>query len=573
MKLSLNFSFSEFDTIRKEVRNKMSDEEFFTPSLINFCENTIKQFELTEKFKTQENWIELASRAIVENVYEEGVLEKELGEEFQKDNKVSPLELLLEHFWGFEKVPGVEYLRLKNLVERDLSKIDELITKYETDYPYLLTDDIRNHEQGTIKSFYERCKNEKDKITNHLLNGIKARAEDNCVKYGYLDSLSFAFFQERLDRPYDLPLFKVTFFDREKINLFQHRLDFIEVRDAKKIGELYSSNKEEFYKKIEKDFHPDLLIRYLNWIPDLKNNRRLVFKELKELYDEQKYWSFIGLGIPQIEGLFADMSILIKGKEHNPSGALPDKVEAIREYYQGNILELDYFQFHVAFIRNRFSHYGTIGRFENGDTLELLAKDVLFDIIGALNIFNNLNADFRWLNDIIKSPNGNFYTPHDFIHFFNLIDSVKKIKLYEFFESELLALRLTVLNRAIEDIFITISSDFEETLGQLDELLQRNIISDDGSTFKLDDWDRKRIATNKEQVKALFQDFFNGSFQDEIDKILVVGQFVGRYKKYIDSSELSTDTEMYEESFNSTYSEKIQAFKFISEIMNHNIRL
>lgn len=571
MKHPLNFPFSELDEIRSDIRKRLYDSDFFTDSKQDFCRNSIQHFNITEEERQKENWVEASLIKINENIYSDEII-RELG--FKDDNlpEKDCFDLFIEYFWQYDILPGLELKRLKQLVESDLNIINGLIANYEESYPYLLTGDIRNHAQGTIKSFYDRCKSEKLKIEEHLQNGIKPRAESNSEKYGYLDSLIYSFMKERLDRPYDLPLFKEDYFDRDRINLFQHRLGFIKAKDAKGLGELYLTDKKEFYKRIEKDFYAGLLTQYIDWIPNFNNNRNEVFKELKSLYEEKRYWGFIALGITQIEGLFADLAILIKGRNHKVSGALPVKVDVIRDYYNGNIVELDYFQFHVPFFRNRFSHYGTISEFENGDTLELIAKDLLFDLIATLSIYDSVNADFKWLNNIIKNPEGNFLTCDGFVNYFRLYESVKKLGLMDVFEPEIRQLKETVLNDSIHDIFLVLYNEVEQSLIQLEEYLKQ-VTNDDGEEFVLQQWDRKRIATNVQSIQAIFSDVFDDSHASEVNKPLQQYEFISNYKKYIDEERLSPDVINMEERIRGAFYSKLDSFKFIADKNNFVLKL
>lgn len=340
-----------------------------------------------------------------------------------KTNSTKFCEQIIE----MDKVPGQVYQQLINEVNNDLLSISEIIQWYETQpcvEKYIKDkDNPRNHEDRKYVDFYNRCVTERIEILNYQLYGLKLRALSKSKKTdGW--SRSIMDFEWYHDRPYHFARpYAIRYFDCRRIDLVDHRLADFLLPDAKLMEELYYRNKSQFYRKYFKKITVPQLFQeirfHLDHLP-LKNDRKIIFKELERLYKSHRWISFYALALPQVEGLFSEMYSAVTPGVKSLQKALTDKVNTVRKFHKFNTYYFDYYQYHIPVQRNRFSHTGY------DEDFKLKSCDLLVDLAHLLKVFSELDNPLVKIKQLhVRKNYEDFITIKDLVDYFQLLNELK----------------------------------------------------------------------------------------------------------------------------------------------------
>jgi len=313
-----------------------------------------------------------------------------------------------------------------------------------------------------------------------------------------------------------------------------NRLDEIPNSKCRQLKQLYKQNKEEFYSELEK-LIPEkrvlgVMLQGIDFLPFVPEQRKEIFKELVDLYENKKWFGFYALALTQIEGLFTEMCRICVSDYNSPYAALPDKVNTVRPYHQFSENRFDYFQYYLPNLRNRFLHFGLYKK----EKIEILCKEILWDLEEVVYIFSGLNIDALWMLRLIrKRDDVDFMSISGLCFYFKLLASVKQKKQYDYFEAEVKSLNEIFL----PDIVYNVVWDLEEKVNALIETIYEPVkiqSATNGFEVDLKSISLKDIFANKEKIKTGIKETFNWQFQSEIEELLQVLNFIKSYKKHLD---------------------------------------
>jgi len=319
----------------------------------------------------------------------------------EKEIEQDYLELFFNWVLGLSSIPSAHFQELKSNVESDLKKMHELLVQYESDTTITsflkVGTYIKNQKNKTIVTFYKRCLSENRKITQYYLFDIKERALQKSrffpIDVGLLTAMSFF-----KDYPYSFNQRWGISFDHNHIDKSGHRLDSIILKHLSELRKLYTTNKSGFYKKYFKLRSKKEIFQNINYFRSIlpfRKNRNEIFEELEYLFMKKRWTSFFALALPQVEGLFTEMTNILFPKKSSMR-SLPEKVNIIRDRYDHSLLSFDYFEYILPNIRNAFSHTGHI------DYFELYSFDLLTDLEYVLNVYSQIKSPFVSLTKKIK---------------------------------------------------------------------------------------------------------------------------------------------------------------------------
>ncbi len=528
----------DISVVRKIIFDGLSDAELFDMDKCIFCYNTLLYFDFPALTKTDTVAIEKACTKVIALIGMEEIAADE-------NAKLSaPLNRYMYYFLDLAELPGKEKSHLEAMVDADVTKVEGWINDYLTNYPFIQPGvKGRNHSERTIIDFYQRCVSEKDKILEYKLNGLKSRAMHRASSYREWNT-GLAMFDWYKDRPYRLSIPRASkYFNHQNIDTVSHRILPIPIREGLILKDLYKTDKRKFYEEVDKKISPEgniaQMVANLKWLPNVNPLRISAFEELEKLYKEKRYFSFYALGIPQVEGLFLDMCQLCSPTYHNPKASLSDKVEFTRNFCESSEFQLDYFKYHFPNNRNSFLHYGTTDK----EPLELLCKDLLCDLVGALGIFLALNTEAIWLNRLLRSHDiTNFASAEQFTEYFELVSKVKRKKQFHYFDSIISSMNETFFPEQIYNF----AYGLEEKLDKLlESLLSQLSTATDIAGNKIDfiAFTNQEITDNSSFIASSLQEATSWILKDEFSEALHTKIFLKEYKNYFDTSKFETGLE------------------------------
>lgn len=558
-------TYGEIHAVSGEILKGMPENVLYTKSKEELCFYVLNEFDFpagTIKLNDTVS-LEAGCKTILALMGIEDDFEAKLpfGDEDKFDNQ---FDRFIHYFLEFKGLPGVFREQLELKVRNDLTTITDYITDYEKKDFIKNKEKPRNHGQKTETDFYNRCIAEKVKIENHLATGVKERALIKAtgeLSLGFVDAM----FQEFRDRPYKLPMPKSKeYFDLESIDKVGHRLGEIELSKGRELKGLYKTDKAKFYEELEK-LIPDAkvlgsMLQQIKFLPYISEQRKLIFEELVELYNTNKLFGFYSLALTQIEGLFTEMCKMCEPAYANPYAALPDKVNTVRPYHPYSENRFDYFQYHLPNLRNRFLHFGMDGN----EKIEILSKEILYDLEEVVSIFASLTIDANWLLRLIRKRDiAEFMSVGSFCFYFRMIRSVKAKNQFHYFEAEIKSLNETFIPSSVFDLIYDLDNKLTDTLERIYEPIKFQT-SSNGFEVDLKATTMKEIADNKTQIKASLTDLFNWQMKSEIEELLEAQQFINTYNQYLDLNFIEAAVQEGIEALNRKYSDIFKRIKLIS---------
>jgi len=555
----------EIHAITTQLLSSIPEKILFTKSKEELCAYILNQFNFPD------NTIDVNNSAGLEEKCTIILSLMGIDEDFEKDIQISrdkkfdsQLDRFLYYFLDFTELPGVIKEDLEEKVTNDLKIIDGYVTEYEKIDFIKKGEKPRNHSQRTFYDFYNRCIDEKGKIEAYLAADVNDRALSKAQRDN-LWGLGILMFEEFRDRPYRIPMPKSNeYFEQEKIDKVGHRLGEIPIKKGRELKLIYKQDKEEFYKELEKSIPEEnvleTMINQVNFLPFLPQQRKDLFKELIDLYKNKKWFGFYALALTQIEGLFTEMCILCEPNINNPYASLPDKVDIVRPYHPYSENRFDYFQYHLPILRNRFLHLGLDGN----EKMEILCKELLWDLEEVVSIFLELNIDALWMLRILrKSDHTDFSTYSGLCNYFELIGKLKKNKQLKYFKDEIDHVnQITVPSGIVDIVFI-----LEEQICQLLEVIKESVeLQSEMNGFKLDleKISFQEIADNKGPIKTALKDAFNSQFKGEIEELMLILDFIKSCRKNVDMELIPADTLATLEEIEKKYEPLLTKIKLIN---------
>lgn len=560
----------EIHKVSSEILQVIPENILFSKSKAELCEYVLNQFDFPEdSIKVSDvSGLEQGCKTIlllmgIDDNFETGLL-IESGKKFADE-----IDRFLYYFLDFYGLPGNFKEQLETTVQSDLDIINKYITEYEK-VEFIKNGEIpRNHSQRTQHDFYKRCLEEKAKIETHLSTGINDRAL-NKARRDNLWGMSEMMFAEFSDRPYRIPMpMSNEYFNNDKIDKVGHRLGEIPIQKGRELKQLYAKDKKEFYSELEKLIPEEkvleVMLKEIEYLPFLVPQRKDVFKELIDLYKSKKWYGFYALALTQIEGLFTEMCKICDPNLNNPYAALPDKVNIVRPYHPYSENRFDYFQYHLPILRNRFLHFGLDGN----EKIEILCKELLWDLEVVVSIFLELNVDALWMLRLIRRKGeGELSTYSGLCYYFDLVASLKKNKQLMYFKDELKNLNENDLPAAIFDVVYGL----EEQICQLLEAINEPIKIQSGiNGFKVDleTITFQEIADNKIAIKKVLKETFNWQLKSEIEELLLILHFLKSYRQNVDIALIQPEALSAIEEIEKKYGDLLTRIKLINLKINN----
>lgn len=558
-------TYGEIHAVSGEILKGIPENILFTKSQAELC------FYVLNEFDFPAGTIKLNDAVSLETGCKTILGLMGINDDFETELKIgnetkfnSQLERFLYYFFDYSGLPGVFKEQLENRVKMDLQTITDYISEYIKIDFISKGEKPRNHSQRTQLDYYNRCLEEKLKIENHLATGLNERALSKAQRDN-MWGFAGAMFQEFRDRPYRLPLPKSKeYFDNENIDKVSHRLGEIVISKGRELKVIYKTDKAKFYEELEK-LIPDAkvlgsMLQQIKFLPYISEQRKLIFDELIELYNTNKLFGFYSLALTQIEGLFTEMCKMCEPAYANPYAALPDKVNTVRPYHPYSENRFDYFQYHLPNLRNRFLHFGMDGN----EKIEILSKEILYDLEEVVSIFASLTIDANWLLRLIRKRDiAEFMSVGSFCFYFRMIKSVKAKNQFQYFEAEIKSLNETFIPSSVFDLIYDLDNKLTDTLERIYEPIKFQS-SSNGFEVDLKATTMKDIADNKTQIKASLTDLFNWQMKSEIEELLEAQQFINTYNQYLDLNFIEAEVQEGIEALNRKYSDIFKRIKLIS---------
>jgi hypothetical protein len=410
--------------------SNLGDDFFHYQSIEVLVYNMLKQISpVNKKLQMNNDSIEKACSIVVSHFGIAKVVIRKLDQPETNTitvDKESAIQKFCRIVANIETLPTHHYSNLSHLVHRDLGDITELINQYESKdcvKKFILKNEIpKSHEEKILVTFYKRCVVGRSEIINYQLYDLKRRvlSKSSPTARLFLGTI----FNDRYDRPYHFAGYDARrYFDSQCIHLGPHRFEEFYQDEANDFEKLYDYNKGKFYieyfKRHSKHQHFRDLLSYLKRLP-LKNDRTRIFKELVRLFKSQRWISFYALALPQIEGLFSEMCTAINPDHDLSQQSLSRKVTSVRPHYSYDHSHLDYFEYHIPRLRNKFAHTGY------DENLKLKCYDLIVDLRWLLRIFYELENPWVQIKKIHdnREPE-DFKTIANLISYLRLLDALK----------------------------------------------------------------------------------------------------------------------------------------------------
>jgi hypothetical protein len=557
-------TIGEIFIIRDEIFEEIPENILFAKSTEELCAYVLNKFDFPEGTISISDFLSIdqGCKVILELMGVED--DSEQSAFFEKEEEfINSLDRFMYYFLDFKNLPSKFKDELEFKVKEDLNTINNIIAEHEKVDFIRKGEKPRNHNQRTQHDFYKRCVEEKEKIEHHLLNGINERALSK-ARRDKLWGLAEMLCEEFRDRPYKLPMPKsAEYFSAEEIDKVGHRLGKISMKKGRELKQVYKKNKELFYAELEilipEENILELMLQKINFLPFVSLQRKEIFKELIGLYKDKRWYGFYSLALTQIEGLFTEMCKICDPTCDNPYAALPDKVKAVRPYHLYSENKFDYFQYYLPNLRNRFLHFGI----DTHEKIEILNKELLWDLAEVVSIFSQLNIDALGLLRLIrKKDDADFMSISGLCFYFKLLQGVRSKKQLCYFEEEIKNLNELYFPNIIFNIVFNLEKRIEDIIHVIYEPIK---IQSNANGFEVDlnVISFQNIADNKDKISILLEEAFNWLFQSEIEELLQILDFIKTYKQYLDVKFIETDVQTQIEMLNNKYGEILKKISLI----------
>ncbi|WP_179009611.1 hypothetical protein [Winogradskyella forsetii] len=540
-----NKSIGNLDDFRNDLITALGDNIFKYETLDEIIFNSLKIiYPVNRNLKNDESSIQKKTSQVLKHfgfnnrlkahIYKIGDNGKRI-DITKKEPNLSAKDKYLNEIIRFKELPKTHFNYLKEESELHLLEITKLVTKYSST-PYISKHYLKeekppsNQSERMFLDYYKRCISEQQDILAYRYGEkIKERAITKVTK------LPFNFpdwnFGGILDFPYySSRAYSEGYFNHELIEKVYHRLiDTTIYEEDESYRNLYFNNKRLFYSKLFKNYstqHYFQDIKYYLGVLPISQHRIKVIYELEFLFNKQKWVSFYGIALTQIEGLFADMSKIMGAKVKR---RVYDKINVVRE---SDILNyLDYYQYHIPEMRNKFMH----GELNGIESDKLNSYDLLTDIRFLLRFFYELDNSLVQLKKILAKQNYTFPTLDEVVSFFKILsDNNSSLKDYVKNNLEEIKQFLSVnlvVNNNIDVLILNLEEDIKNDISSVNDFLSRVFIK---RCFNLDELNPKTIKSffeNSENNVLLKSEIF--MIQDKIDSISKYSFFLKKHKKWL----------------------------------------
>ncbi|KAA1242597.1 hypothetical protein [Aquimarina sp. RZ0] len=538
-------NIGNLDDFRNDIITLLGDDIFEYETLDEIIYNSLRIiYPINKNLRNDESSVLSKSYQVLEHFGLNRTLKANLyrigdnGEHIPIDKKepnLTPKDKYLNEIIRLKDLPKTHFDYLKEESEYHLLEITKLVTKY-SNTTFISKNYLKeerppsNQKERMLLDYYKRCIAEQQDILAYIYgNKIRDRAISKATKMPF--NLSAWNLGGIFDFPYySSRVYSEGYFNHESIEKVYHRLvDTTVYEEDKNYRNLYFNNKRLFYSKLFKEYPTKQYFKdigyYIEVLP-ITQQRKRVINELEFLFKKQKWISFYGITLTQIEGLFADMSTIMGAKVKR---RIYDKINAVRE---SDILNyLDYYQYHIPQMRNKFMH----GELNGLESDKLNSYDLLTDIRFLLKFFYELDNPLVQLKKILAKQSYIFPTFNEIVSFFKILDD-NNSSLKEYVKNNLSEIRHflhlnLVANKNIDVLVINLEEDINNNISRVTEFLNRIFSKND---IDLDTYNPKTIKSffeNAENNILLKSEIF--LIGNEIETISECALFMKKYKKWL----------------------------------------
>ena len=531
---SLTKHSSKPSHISSELNKLLEKSHYFVPSFTELAHQCLLCFNFRRTFKNEEA-IQNGCRYVISKIF---------TIKLTKDEAVL---YFIKLFLNIDKLPLSQKIPLEQTVKKDLAELNALLEYY---YSIDLIKQFRkepvkpmNHQERMILDFYLRAVEKKELIISHLINKLDDIAiEKSKVKSNFFrsdesspGSLLLKEFEYHSDFPYTdymvgatKNIYKIDYerLDYRQINPWRNKENYF-----RRTTDISKGITPETEKEFLKNFRWKTAIQILNKVynrvaslPILKS-RTEIFLQLIDLYKMKKWYGFYALGLPQIEGIFAEMTGILETNKQT-TGSLTDKVQQVRPHYELSAYFFDYYAYYLPDQRNKFSHLGQVGNIYVKSALLVL------DLQNIIAIFEGLNTPLIELNNLIEEGVGSFTEITKFTEFFSLIKKISRKHLPEI-QDALDNLSYNVLAKKLDMVkFIEhLDTDFQKASSEFEEKFNIVVSVLDKKKLKILTMTPKDIQENFAVLQAGFENDMKMIFEKDLSLLLDTRAFIANYIK------------------------------------------
>ncbi|SHJ69083.1 hypothetical protein SAMN02745751_03146 [Dethiosulfatibacter aminovorans DSM 17477] len=276
------------------------------------------------------------------------------------------------------------YIYVSECVRADLKEIENRLSELKKLDSITPADDEYAHKK--YRYFARLNRKAQAEITDFYSNDLLKYAVDNkALKYVERkdDRLTMMFLDGRYEYAHFKRYFEYTHdFSTEAKIRFIPGVELIKREEViTEYISLKNASIEKYHAEILRMVIENKSIEYVRDIVSTNHflaRRSEIFDVLVELFNDERYQSFISLAVLQLEGLFYDCCSIIAKKElGDKAGTLIEKAEKV--YGENRVFQLSiypYFAFEVPCLRNEIAHNGII----LGKELQVIANEIVLDL-------------------------------------------------------------------------------------------------------------------------------------------------------------------------------------------------
>jgi len=422
-------------------------------------------------------------------------------------------------------------------VKSDLWRIEELIERYRQE-KFIKDFELnsytpRNQHEKTEIAFFLRAKQKYKEVGDYLIKDLDIRAINKAldkrpenIEEMYKDLV------EKKDYPYYEHIYKNKIvydidyekIDSQKINLLKNKWSYL----GYCVSYVYDNKTyEEIIKKVNASNLISKLNEQFNLIPTLKE-RKPIFKELKLLFENENYYGFYALAIPQIEGLFADMIYLIEPDSKKLSKSLVEKISHISSFYKSSNFYFDYYMYFLPKQRNKFSHSG------KDKNIKGKSFQILLDLLHIISIYSEIDSPVNKLNNTINDGLLHFVHIGNYADFLVQLSKSKRSQKFNLIEKKTnkFAQKLFASGSKIEGFLDLLFEDFKNAFTSFDEYLQLFAERKDKVNLKKQSMQSivENISFFEKEILARPSILFEEDFKVLADTITFIKKYPKTYK-------------------------------------------
>lgn len=335
------------------------------------------------------------------------------GDKQQKKPTIETIDYLLNSLSvaresvEYEEIFIRNYIYISLVARKHLLEIEERIKEIKKQGNKI--NDKESYAFRKLKYFLKKNEKAKNEIVDFLCYGLSEyicnhndsfsdlinREQDKRLWALYGPSYDYNFNYKYYDPNYDFST-HVKFCDTPNMNVIDS------LKNVDSIIALKESNLEEYYKKVISTVDNNQLLE--NMVERIGMNyhfhkRKEVFETMTNLFNEEKYSTFILTAAIQIEGMFYELvSIRYVRKENQ--GTLIEKVE--KTFSTNSQQEhglYPYFAFDIPELRNKVAHIGLI----DDENIKNMSYELVLDLNCILSLAEKESLNkFKYIIEIFK---------------------------------------------------------------------------------------------------------------------------------------------------------------------------